>query len=113
MSCARLRIPTGWLVEWNTLNEPIGTVDLPLLDDLTEDLLLVSNKRRRVVVAIGWLPEFKPHGRFVLTAAKLEEDADAAAEAWQSPLRVQESGSYSEIVAVLEDWLADETLGVY
>ena len=112
---ARLRIPTGWLVEWNTLTEPIGDTDVPPLDDLTQDLLLLSNKHRRVVIDLGWYPddpESKPGGSFGLVAARFEEDQDAAVEAWQSPLRVQDSRSYSEIVAILENWLEDETLAV-
>ncbi|MDB6124304.1 MAG: hypothetical protein JWQ71_3297 [Pedosphaera sp.] len=84
--------------------------DLPPLDDLKEDQLLLSNNHQRVVVDLGWLPEFDPKGRFVLTAVRLENDGEAMAEAWYSPLRVRESRSFSEIVGILENWLEDETL---
>jgi hypothetical protein len=110
MILAPLRIPTGWLVEWNVLEEPIGTADLPPLDILREDLLLVSNRHRRVAIDLSWTPEFRAEGSFKLTAARLEEETEAAAEAWWEPLRREESRSYSEIIAILEDWLEDETL---
>jgi hypothetical protein len=110
MPLARIRIPTGWLVEFNTLTEPIGTDALPPLDDLKEDQLLLINKHRGIIIDLSWLPEFNPHGRFVLTAAKHEEDIQAAADAWHTPLRIWESRSFPEIVAVLEDWLEDDSL---
>ena len=110
---ARLRIPTGWLVQWNTLTEAIGDTDLPDLDGWSRDLLLLSHERRRVVIDLAWYPDnpgHMPHGAFVLCATRLENDQDAAVEANMSPLRVQESSVYSEIITVLEAWLEDETL---
>jgi hypothetical protein len=110
MPIARIRIPSGWYVEGNTLMEPIGMADLPPLDDLKEDQLQLSNDHHRVVVDLSWLPEFNPKGRFVLTAVRLENDGEAMADAWEAPLRVRESRSFSEILGILENWLEDETL---
>jgi hypothetical protein len=112
MSRASLRIPTGWLVEWNTLTEPPEGRDRPPLDDLTEDLLLLSKDHPfwMLTIELGWRPEFKPRGHFYLTAARLENDQAAQVEAWHSPLRVKKSRSYSKIRATLEEWLEDETL---
>ena len=110
MSRASLRIPTGWLVEWNSLTEPPEGKDRPPLDDLTQDLLLLRNQHFGVLVDLGWYPEFSPRGHFRLTALRLENGQDAQVEAWDSPLRVKKSRSYSKIRATLEDWLEDTTL---
>ena len=109
MPLARLRIPTGWTVKWNTLSEPADGSVIPPCDDLTEDLLLLENPERGVVIDLGWLPEFSPEGRFVLTAIKHRADGE---EAWERPLRVIECDSYTTIRSRIEEWLEDPSLTV-
>jgi hypothetical protein len=113
MSIAKIRIPIGWVVEWNTLTEPVDTTDLPPYEDLTDDLLFLKNIRYRIFISLGWLPEFNHLGRFVLMAVKIEDDIDNQINAWDVPLRVKESRSFSEIIATIEDWLMDNSLLVH
>ena len=107
---ARLRIPSGWDVEYNALFEPLDGSDLPHLGNLTEDILQFVNRRRRVIVDLGWYPECDPTGLFRLQAVASEFVDNCWSGNWDSPLRDLMSTSYSEIVAALEAWLEDESL---
>jgi len=109
---ARLRIPSGWNIGFNTLAEPLEGSDFPELWDLKEDILQFQNHQRRVIVDLGWLPDFDPSGSYRLVTVALESDEDRQIEAWAAPLRIHTSKSYSEIVEVLEAWLEDESLAV-
>jgi hypothetical protein len=103
-----LRISTGWKVVWNSFYE----VDPPEEHDaiewlyLSEDLLLLSNQQRRVLVDISWRP-YGPKGRFVLSAINWVGAAEMPDE-WAAPLMQYLSRSRLKIVERCEKWISDD-----
>src|SRR5712671_1310628 len=84
-----LRTPTGWLVQWNTFFdvEPnFGSYD-QISWNFGEDMLLVSNERVGIAIALGWHPAYRSPGMFQMVAARIYEDEDKSIASWDAPLR--------------------------
>lgn len=98
-----LRIPIGWLVEWNTFSE--AEASFSTYDDLSwefsEDMLLLTHRGAHVAIDLGWRPGHRADGAFVLTAARMRGDSTD----WDNPLKQLRSRSKEQVVKVLEDWL--------
>ena len=79
-----LRIPSGWTVRQHELLE-IDPEMLPPEDErwelFREDLLLLHEENRKLVLDVGWNPEAAPTGTFNLTLAK-NGDWDHPAAHW-------------------------------
>ena len=58
-----LRIPSGWLVQWNTLDEP-DTDDGYAEAPGGSSLFSAVNEARRFWIDVEWRPEFDPEGSF-------------------------------------------------
>ena len=100
-----LRIPTGWEVSFNTFFE----VDARFRswDDTSynfkEDMLLLKNRHRGVIIDLGWMPSFRSTGRFYLRAVRLLSEAEGGD--WEKPMRLLETRSRRKVVTAIEDWL--------
>ena len=58
-----LRVPAGWLINWNTLEEedPAGEGD-PSYGG--SSVFMATNEGRRFLIDVEWRPEFDPEGSF-------------------------------------------------
>jgi hypothetical protein len=104
-----LRIPGGWMVEHNDLfeTEPSFSTFEDISWDFGEDILLLSNKNRGLVISLGWLPAHNEVGAFQLLEVQLCEDSEKMPDAWSAPLKQFISRSKSDVVGTLEEWLMD------
>jgi hypothetical protein len=102
-----LRIPTGWLVEWNTFFdvEPKFKSYDHISWHFGEDMLLVSNDRVGVAIDVGWYPAHRTNGSFGLVAVRIYEDGDRMSKSWDVPLRKIRTRSKEKVVRTLEGWL--------
>lgn len=101
-----LRIPTGWNVVWNRL-EDIEPETLPENSkgwlDFSQDILFLSKiiKRRKseetIGIDLGWYPDCDPEGSFRLDVIKNGD--------WEHPFLTFSSRSKAEIVEKMEEWL--------
>ena len=103
-----LRIGVGWKVAHNRFYE----LDPPRDWDndvttifFTEDILLLQNQQRRVLIDLSWLP-YGAKGRFVLSATDWVGDHEMPGE-WERPMMQVRTRSPSRVVATLEEWLDD------
>src|SRR5215208_2349389 len=83
-----LRIPTGWLVEWNTFfdAQPPSDIQDDLMWEFSQDMLLISNEWVGVVLELGWYPTLR-RGSFGLVALRKEKIRKLAGLAWDDPER--------------------------
>ena len=92
-----LRIPSGWLVEYNRLTE-YELKDGPEYKDLLRaDLLQL--KRGKILIFLGWYPATDPQGAYVLYKLDLNNP-----EPFKKPLDVFESKVKQEITDKIEQW---------
>ena len=98
-----LRVPVGWLVEWNTFSEAQPTFETydESSWEFSEDMLLLSNSGTGLVVSLGWRPGHRADGAFVLTAAR----ARGATVDWDKPLKQLRCRSKERVIKALENWL--------
>lgn len=103
-----LRLGSGWKVTWNSFYELDPPTDPDAVEWIffSQDKLLLSNQRQRVLIDLNWSPELKPRGRFYLSAIDWVGDEDMAHQ-WDEPLLQFASRSRVKIVERLEKW-ADE-----
>jgi hypothetical protein len=101
-----LRIPTGWLVEWNTFFDAQPPLDHQndLSWEFAQDMLLIINNHIGVVIDVDWCPNLK-RGVFRLTAVRLYENDDAMSRSWDKPLKHLHTRSKETIVRTLERWM--------
>ncbi len=114
-----LRIPGGWTVLYNKLEdlepEELPPDDRGWLFSFNEDILHIYTTARRkrnkqvetqkLVLDLGWYPDSDPSGSFRLEAI-LNDD-------WINPLLTFSSRSKQEIVDTLEYWLFHEFMPLY
>ncbi|RNB92476.1 hypothetical protein EDM56_01925 [Brevibacillus fluminis] len=69
-----LRIPSGWNVKLNDFTEidpnRIKEDDEEIWFNFKQDLLQVENKRSRIIVDLGWYPDFCSEGSFRLVIVR-------------------------------------------
>lgn len=114
-----LRIPGGWTVLYNKLEdlepEELPPDDRGWLFSFNEDIFHIYTTARRkrnkqvetqkLVLDLGWYPDGDPSGSFRLEAI-LNDD-------WINPLLTFSSRSKQEIVDTLEYWLFHEFMPLY
>jgi hypothetical protein len=102
-----LRIPTGWVIDWNGFLEVDPIFDVGEVESIGfgEDLLQISDKTRSILLDLGWYPSGDPNGEYRLVAIRRHSDEDEMRASWDRPLRSLASRSRMEIVRVLEEWL--------
>jgi hypothetical protein len=105
-----LRLSAGWKVTFNQLYEVDPPEDSEAEERFyfTEDLLLLSNQRQRVLIDVSWRPEISPKGRFYLSAINWVGDGDMPTE-WSKPLMQFVSRSRLRTVERLERWAGEDT----
>jgi hypothetical protein len=100
-----LRLPMGWAIIWNTFHEIEAR--FKSWDDtswnFSEDMFHAENKFRGVVIDLGWIPEFRANGRFVLRAVR--RAAGGEHYNWDRPSRTMTTRSKRKVVDTLEAWL--------
>ena len=104
-----LRIPTGWNVAWNRL-EDVEPETLPKDSygwiDFSQDILLLSRtikrkkREEKTEIDLGWYPDCDPEGSFRLVVIKNGE--------WEHPFLEFSSRSKAEIIEKMEEWLFRE-----
>jgi len=99
MALQPLRIPTGWKVNWNMFDEtdPNDFIeeDTILRWNFTEDLLQLQ--RDNNTVDLGWYPEGKIDGNYLLVLIKEDN--------WAKPLFSFESKDKAAIIQEIEKLL--------
>ncbi|OPH47163.1 hypothetical protein BC351_11700 [Paenibacillus ferrarius] len=99
MALQPLRIPTGWKVNWNVFDEadPAHFVeeDTSFCWNFTEDLLQLH--KDNIMVDLGWYPEAKVEGNYVLVLIKNED--------WENPVIRFESRDIAVITHEIEQLL--------
>ena len=102
-----LRIPTGWVIEWNLFLEVDPTFEVGDVRSIGfgEDLLQISNKKNAVLLDLGWYSSGDPEGEYRLVAIRKHTDEDEMRSSWDRPLRALSSRLRVEIVQSVEDWL--------
>jgi len=106
-----LRIPTGWLVEWNTLfEEDLTTSDRAEHTPLgASDLLFMrKDSAKRAIDVEWWLGSRSPViGEYRLRILKyVDAVSDKASDVdWESPTYTYETSSRTELVRKLEECL--------
>jgi hypothetical protein len=103
MALQPLRIPTGWKVNWNIFDEaePAHFVeeDTPFCWNFTEDLLQLH--KDNITVDLGWYPEGKVEGNYLLVLIEKEN--------WAKPVFSFESRDKAVIVHEIEKLLISGT----
>ncbi|WP_438420787.1 hypothetical protein [Bacillus siamensis] len=78
----RLRIPTGWTVDYISLKDTdpktLEANDDAWLFDFNQDLLQISHKAKNLLLDVGWYPEGDPTGSYGI---ELIKNGD-----WENPL---------------------------
>lgn len=102
-----LRIPSGWIMEGNSFYEidPCFETYNDASWNFSEDMLVLINKQAKVVVDLGWYPEFKANGAYRLLAVKFFSNKDKMCSSWDHPLKEIRTRSRQEVVAAIEEWL--------
>jgi hypothetical protein len=102
-----LRIPTGWVIEWNLFLEVDPTFEVGDVGSIGfgEDLLQISGKVSPILLDLGWYPSGDPKGEYRLVAIRRHDDEEEMRSSWERPFRVLESRSRIEIVQAIEEWL--------
>lgn len=108
-----LRIPSGWMVSWNTLHVLMDT-------DLTgpggSSLFNATNEGRRFNIEVEFRPEFDPNGSFHLVViyqpwprserGRRRNDVAFAFGADAQTVHEFETRSYAALITELEHWIA-------
>lgn len=108
-----LRIPAGWLIQWNTLEE------IDPEQGISEgyggsSIFLATNETRRFRIDVEWRPEFDPEGRFHMRVDYAPwERTDRGARRSDLPLHFRHAEliheyatrSQAELVRELDAWL--------
>lgn len=107
-----LRIPAGWFINWNTLEEVTsGTDDLAYGGS---SVFMATHEARRFVIDVEWRPEFDPEGRFRMTVQYAPwERTERGRRHTDAPLHFRdaelvhefETRSQQELAAELDQWL--------
>ena len=103
-----LRIPTGWVVEWNTFFdvEPRFKSWDDTSWNFNTDMLLLSNEHRGVSIALEWHPAFRASGAFRLEAVRHIHDPEHGISGdWEHPLKSVKTRSKRKAVTTVEAWL--------
>ena len=101
-----LRIGIGWTVAHNgfyELDPPRDWERDSASLFFTEDMLLLQNQQRRVLIDLSWMP-YGPKGRFVLYATDWVGAPEMPYE-WERPLLQVRTRSRERIVKTLDRWL--------
>ena len=107
-----LRIPSGWLIQWNTLDEPDA-------DDGYEEapggssIFSAVNEGRRFWIDVEWRPEFDPAGSIQLRVEYAPYERTERGRRRNTPLHFGDSEivhefetrSHAELVRELDAWL--------
>ncbi|WP_437595796.1 hypothetical protein WMF28_24790 [Sorangium sp. So ce590] len=96
-----LRIPSGWCVRTNGLHEidPASlTDDDPRWEYFEEDLLVIAHAHEQATLDLGWYPAMQAAGQY---RAEL-----IVGEDWKNPVTTRSTRNLDEIVAWIEEQLA-------
>lgn len=108
-----LRVPAGWLIQWNTLDERDDTAD-PTEAYGGSSVFLATNEARRFRIDVEWQPEFDPEGSFRMRVEYAPwERTERGARRSDLPLHFREAElihefetpSQAELVRELDAWL--------
>jgi len=109
----RLRVPAGWTIGWNTLDESMAT-DLSRIGG--SSLFNATHPGRRFNIDVEFRPEFDPDGAFHLIVAyqpwprtergRRRGDNPFAFDGDAQELHRSETRSYVELLDRLEHWIA-------
>jgi hypothetical protein len=104
-----LRIPTGWTMAWNDFVElnpdPSAAPESDHWLYFHQDLLLLKNEQRSLLIDVGWYPDGNPTGKFRAVLLQHYEDIEMMRRSWDTPIKSAVSPSRQEIVAIIEQWL--------
>ncbi len=109
----RLRIPSGWTIGWNTLDESMAT-DLSGIGG--SSVFNATNHGRRFNVDVEFRPEFDVEGAFHLIVVyqpwprtergRRRKDVPFAFDGDAREVHRSETRSYAELLGRLEYWIA-------
>jgi hypothetical protein len=108
-----LRIPAGWRIDWNTLEE-VDPGEEPAEAFGGSSVFLATNEGRRFQIDVEWRPEFDPEGNFYLRVEYAPwERTERGRRRNDVPLHFRdaevvhrcETRSQAELVRELEVWL--------
>jgi hypothetical protein len=103
-----LRIPTGWIVEWNSFFdvEPRFTSWDRTSMHFNTDMLLLSNEHRGVYISLDWFLPHRSSGAFYLRAVRqIQHPEYGRCGDWSRPLRRAKTRSKRKAVETIEAWL--------
>lgn len=106
-----LRIPAGWLINWNTLEEEDPQSAQPYGGS---SVFMATHEGRRFQIDVEWRPEFDPEGHFRMCVAYAPwERTERGRRRADAPLHFRdaevvhafETRSQAELVRELDAWL--------
>lgn len=108
-----LRIPAGWSVGWNTL---YASSRVENGDFGGSSIFYATNAERRFNIDVAFHPEHDPEGEFHLVvlyqpwprteSGRRRRDVPFRIDGGAETVHTFASGSYGELVAELEQWIA-------
>ena len=109
----RLRVPAGWTIGWNTLDESMAA-DLSGIGG--SSVFNATNRGRRFNIDVEFRPEFDPNGAFHLIVVyqpwsrtergRRRNDVPFAFDSHAVEVHRSETRSYAELLERLEHWIA-------
>lgn len=107
-----LRVPAGWLIQWNTLYE-LDSLDDPHGGLGGSSLFSAVNEQRRFWIDVEWRPEFDPAGAYHVRIEYAPWERTERGRRIPSPLHFRdaevvhrfETRSREELVRELDTWL--------
>jgi hypothetical protein len=110
-----LRVPAGWLIDWNTLYE-VDPSEGPLDGGYFggSSLFLASHMHRRFLIDVGWQPEDDPRGCYRMlvvyapwdrTPKGRRKKVEGLGFDWANPVHEFQTRFRPELVKELEAWL--------
>jgi hypothetical protein len=115
----RLRIPTGWLINWNELNTDFKVENGDFGGSST---FCASHEGRRFIIDVEFRPECDPTGRFILSVIYVpyprtergarRKHVPFARGVDDRTVHSFETRSYDELIEHLEHWIARCTVWV-
>ncbi|RCW40297.1 hypothetical protein [Paenibacillus prosopidis] len=104
-----LRIPPGWMVNFNQFTEAnpdaFKNDDYEYKWEFNEDILQFDHIKNNRTVDLGWYPEFNPKGKYKIVLIN-SSDPD-----WQNPIYKFLSRDINEIIEKIEYVLEEVSNG--
>jgi len=84
-------------IDPNNINEEAEDEDIWF--NFKQDLLQIENKHFRILIDLGWYPDFNSEGNFRFVLIRDYQ--------WDEPVRSIQTRNKDEIVAIIESWLTE------